>query len=251
MAMSTEELLLQMNILASKTDEATNPNMVYKSTATLNKGLNPEYFTGQNTKIVNAINKLASDVALNAIVSNDVADKVNEILKDTTDLEGAALWEETKELMGADTIIEGINKLLKGNSQQQLLGITEEDLGKILSVAKDEDGNLITKAIDMPTSDTPGIVGPIEANEVNYSHHNHPELSTVGLAIDYLLENQGTGNAPSGSVYWDSIIDKPEFASRLEMTATQLILRSDEDEIMSSVNLTTDSDIEDMIDSLL
>ena len=60
MAMTDEELLLQMNILTTATEN--NENMKYRANAALNKGLNPEFFTGNNTKIVNAINKLASEV---------------------------------------------------------------------------------------------------------------------------------------------------------------------------------------------
>ena len=75
MAMSDEELLLQMNILASKTED--NPNMVFKANKTLNKGLNPDYFTGQDTKIVNAINMLAETTVKVTEVAALVADKVN------------------------------------------------------------------------------------------------------------------------------------------------------------------------------
>mgnify|MGYP003296124153 CR=1 FL=1 len=48
MALTTEELLLQMQILTEKTDESTNPNMIYKKSKALNKGLNPEYYSGNN-----------------------------------------------------------------------------------------------------------------------------------------------------------------------------------------------------------
>ena len=56
MALTEEELKQQANVLATKTED--NPNMPYKANATLNKGLNPDYYSGQYTKIVNALNKL-------------------------------------------------------------------------------------------------------------------------------------------------------------------------------------------------
>ena len=115
MAMSDEELLLQMNILASKTED--NPNMVYKANATLNKGLNPEYFTGNNTKIVNAINHLAETSVKISDLSEAVADKVNELLLDTSSDANKAIWDNVKELMEMDTIIEGIQRILEGKQQ--------------------------------------------------------------------------------------------------------------------------------------
>ena len=56
MALTDQEKVLQAGILAEKTDTTTNPNMVYSTAGAANKGLNPAYFTGNNTKIVNAMN---------------------------------------------------------------------------------------------------------------------------------------------------------------------------------------------------
>ena len=56
MALTVEEKVLQAGILAEKTDETTYPNMVYNCIASKSTGLNPEYFTRYNTKVVSAIN---------------------------------------------------------------------------------------------------------------------------------------------------------------------------------------------------
>ena len=79
MALSEDVLKLQLDILASKTSD--NPDMVFKKNATLNKGLNPDYFSGQHTKIVNALNQLAdsSNKANTAVTS--FMDKMNNILQ--------------------------------------------------------------------------------------------------------------------------------------------------------------------------
>ena len=80
MALSEEAILQQINVLTTKTAE--NAEMIYKSIPALNKGLNPAYFTGNDTKIVNAINKIAAEVnALNTAVV-DMINKVNKIFKD-------------------------------------------------------------------------------------------------------------------------------------------------------------------------
>ena len=92
MAMTDEELMLQMNILASKISD--NPNMPIKSNAMLNKGLNPEFFSGNYTKVVNALNQLAVNADIANTNANLVADKVNELLLDTSNFENQAIWEQ-------------------------------------------------------------------------------------------------------------------------------------------------------------
>lgn len=245
MALTEEELLQQVNILATKTDEATNPNMVYKTNATLNKGLNPDYFSGQYTKIVNALNKLASSVEITTTKANDVATKVNELLLDTDAEDKAPIWEAVKELMGKETIIEGLQLLLEGGRQQQVLGLTVDDIGKVLSVAQDDEGNLITKAVEMIAGG--GSVTDIIAADVSYSNENFAEITNVASAIDYLLANGGSGVA--SSIEWDNIMNKPEIASSIALTETELVLQSDNG-IMSAVPLMADNDINTIIGEL-
>lgn len=242
MALTDEELLQQVNILATKTDESTNPNMVYKTSVILNKGLNPDYFSGQYTKIVNALNQLASNTDITTTKANDVASKVNELLLDTDSYDGAPIWEAVKELMGKETIIEGLQLLLEGGRQQQVLGLTVDDIGKVLSVAQDDEGNLITKAVEMIASG--GSVTDITAADVSYSNENFAEITNVASAIDYLLANGGSGVA--SSIEWDNIMNKPEIASSIALTETELVLQSDNG-AMSAVPLMADTDIDTII----
>lgn len=234
MAMSDEELLLQMNILASKTED--NPNMVYKANATLNKGLNPEYFTGNNTKIVNAINHLAETSVKTSDLSEAVADKVNELLLDTSSDANKAIWDNVKELMEMDTIIEGIQRILEGKQQDKVLGITPDDIGKILSVAQAEDGEMMVKAID-------NILNP---SQMEYTHEEHPEVKTVDGALDKLFELQGNGIS---EVTWDMIMNKPEIPTGLELTNESLVMMS-ENGNMSEVPLMTDEDVNNLLSDL-
>lgn len=234
MAMSDEELLLQMNILASKTED--NPNMAYKANATLNKGLNPEYFTGNNTKIVNAINHLAETSVKTSDLSEAVADKVNELLLDTSSDANKAIWDNVKELMEMDTIIEGIQRILEGKQQDKVLGITPDDIGKILSVAQAEDGEMMVKAID-------NILNP---SQMEYTHEEHPEVKTVDGALDKLFELQGNGIS---EVTWDMIMNKPEIPTGLELTNESLVMMS-ENGNMSEVPLMTDEDVNNLLSDL-
>lgn len=208
MALTEEQILQQINVLTTKTSE--NTSMAYKANATLNKGLNPEYFSGNNTKIVNALNLLAEKNAANDLTTKTVAAKVNEILLDTTSGSGIVIWTETKELMGKDTIIEGINSILKGEKAVQILGITEADINKVLSVAVDENGDLILKAIDQ-------ISG---------------------------------GGSIEKDITWEDILDKPEvIVDSMELSEDSLSLK-DGDKIVSSIPLMTEADVTELIEQL-
>ncbi len=236
MAMSDEELLLQMNILASKT--ADNPNMVYKANAVLNKGLNPEFFTGNNTKIVNAINLLAETCVKVEDVAEVVTNKINELLLDTSSDANKLIWDNVKELMEMDTIIEGIQRILEGKQQEKILGITPDDIGKILTVAQDTDGEMMVKAIDNVLN--PGVM--------EYTHEDYPEVTNVENALDKLFSLQNN-NANIDNVTWDMIMNKPQIPTGLELTTNALVM-NDEDGEMSSVPLMTDEDINTLITDL-
>lgn len=249
MAMTDEELLLQMNILATKTDSTTNPNMPYKTNATLNKGLNPTYFSGNYTKIVNALNQLAVASNRSESLVTDVSNKMNEILLDTSSTEGSATWENVKTLMGKPTVLEGIEQILSGNLQDKILNISIDDVGKVLIVDKDSEGRLITSTIEIA-----GLGEAVKAEEVVYSNPDRPEFTTVQSAVDYILNNEGNFGGGSGSsepveINWDDILGKPAIPTGLSLTETQLCLNSEE-ENMSAVDLMTDQDIDLIIQAL-
>lgn len=234
MAMSEEELKRQLDILTTKTSE--NPDMVYRANASLNKGLNPDYFTGNNTKIVNAINWLAENNVQTSQLAEIVANKVNEILLDTSIDANNDIWKNVKELMEMDTIIEGIQRILEGKQQDKVLGITPDDIGKILSVAQAEDGEMMVKAID-------NILSPAQ---MEYTHEDHPEVQTVEGALDKLFEMQSQSLT---EINWDMIMNKPEIPTGLELTNESLVMMSDNRE-MSEVPLMTDEDVSNLLSEL-
>ena len=234
MAMSEEELKRQLDILTTKTSE--NPDMVYRANASLNKGLNPDYFTGNNTKIVNAINWLAENNVQTSQLAEIVANKVNEILLDTSIDANNDIWKNVKELMEMDTIIEGIQRILEGKQQDKVLGITPDDIGKILSVAQAEDGEMMVKAID-------NILSPAQ---MEYTHEDHPEVQTVEGALDKLFEMQSQSLT---EINWDMIMNKPEIPTGLELTNESLVMMSDNGE-MSEVPLMTDEDVSNLLSEL-
>lgn len=236
--MTPEELKLQVDILTTKTDEQSNPDMIYHVNAALNKGLNPQYFEDNHTKIVNAINKLAEDAIMTHSIAKDIADKVNEILLDVSNEENKTIWEDTKHLMERDTIIEGIQRILQGKQQDKILGITPADIGKVLTVDQGSDGEMKVKAIDMSISNIP-------AEDVTYFNPDYDHISNVSEAIDMILNNiEGSGILDN--LTWDIIKGKPDIPNKLELTDRELILKSDDGD-MSSVDLVSDDDIDDML----
>lgn len=176
MALSEDVLKLQIDILASKTSD--NPDMVFKKNATLNKGLNPDYFSGQYTKIVNALNQLAdsSNKTNTAVIS--FMDKMNNILLDTSNEDNSKVFENLQDLMGAPTIIEGLVNVLEGKTQEQILSLKQEDIGKFLTVGKTEDNKLVLNAIDLV----------LNAESIEYTNEFLPEVHNVKEALEHIVE---------------------------------------------------------------
>ena len=254
MAMTDEELMLQMNILASKISD--NSNMVYKTNATLNKGLNPEFFSGNYTKIVNALNQLAADVNTANTNAYQVADKVNEILLDTSNFENQAIWEQLKTAMGQPTIIQGLIDLYAGKQSNKILGLGDlstEDVGKVLSIDTDEDGNLIFKAVSHVAE-----IPEVNATDIAYVNNFNDEITNVKNALDLIIDSIANGNIGDGgsetpstpsSVTWEMIENKPTIiADNISLSSTHLELK-DGDTVVSSVPLLSDGEIDALLES--
>ena len=250
MALTDEQLVLQADILASKTDSDTNPNMVYKTIASLNKGLNPEVFTANNTKIVNAINYLAGIVTNAEYLVSTMGTKMNEALLDLSSDENKAIWEQTKELMGKTNIIEGMQSILEGQQQDKILGITAADIDKVLSVARNDNGDLVVKAIDM--------IHPVsKVDEIEYTNNKSANIQNVKDALDYLFENMNNDNSGElgggvtiGEITWDMIEGKPEIiADQLVLTDNNLTL-SGQGSVISTIPLVDQQDIDELIAGL-
>lgn len=252
MALTDEQIQQQINVLTTKTSE--NTSMVYKTNATLNKGLNPAYFSGNSTKIVNALNDLANKNSINEASTLRVADKLNEILLDIDSTDGSAAWTEAKQLMGKNTIIEGMISLLSGEKVAQVLGVNEDAIGKVLSVDTNADGDLILKAIDQIA----GGSAEVKVEDIAYENRYVSSITNVKQALDYtvnaIANNEFEGGLGGGSIIgeitWDMIDDRPtEIADNLLLTGTHLELK-DGDTVISSVPLAQDNDIEGIIDDL-
>lgn len=152
MALTDQEKVLQAGILAEKTDEATNPNMTYSSMATNNKGLNPAYFVGNNTKIVNAINLTYKQVQMAMTTVTSFGDKINGVLLDTGTPEGLTKLEQLRTDMGHQTLVEGLidlyeNKLPTYAKNDSIEFATPEELVAMYNAIGTEPVNEESKEI--------------------------------------------------------------------------------------------------------
>jgi hypothetical protein len=252
MALSNEELKLQIDILTSRTDD--NDGMKYSKLPGINKGLNPDFFTGNNTRIVNAINKLAQDVAAMQTAVIDMINKTNGVILDVNSVENQEVWKETKRLMREDTIIEGIRAILEGRSQDRIFDLSEDDEGKILTVVIDDDGKPVVRPVEfnvdvLPDEKPEKPEEPVitSAYEVVYLNGELPGVETVGSAIDHILDQMKNIDF---EISWDDIQNKPSIGNKLELNEDSLSLVSEENAILSSVPLMNDEDVYDLVNTL-
>jgi Tfp pilus assembly pilus retraction ATPase PilT len=237
-ALTDEQILQQINVLTKKTSE--NPDMTYRSNASLNKGLNPEYFTNNSTKIVNAINDLAAANDNIKTLANDVSNKVNSILLDTDLYDNALIWDETKALMGKDTIIEGINAILKGDFQNKILNFTIDDAGKVLTVGMDDEGK--------PTTVAQTIESIVNVENLQYSNSKETSITNVKDALDYLFET--SNSTVVNEVDWNAIKNVPDLGSKLALNDSKLCLTDEKGKVISEVEIITNEDIENIINNM-
>lgn len=133
MALTDEEKVLQAGILAEKTDTATNPNMTYSASGITNKGLNPAYFTGNDTKFVNAMNATYKQAQMAVTTVNSFSDRMNNVILNTDTAAGLEKLEQLRVDMGQQTLVEGLidlyeNKLPTYATNDSIEFATPEEL---------------------------------------------------------------------------------------------------------------------------
>ena len=104
-----ERRQVQYDVLTYKLDATTNNKLVYKANAVLNKGLNPSYFSGNNTKIVNILNSFYKDIDYVKDAVTNVYSKFNPIILDTDNPDNQLILDQMRVATGKDTLIESIS----------------------------------------------------------------------------------------------------------------------------------------------
>lgn len=150
------------------------------------------------------------------------------------------LYPKTADVMVIDQ--DGNNlrdKMIAINEQIEVLSdaaFGDVDLSKY--VTKEEVAQEVANKVNELTSN-------IIAEDIKYSNEDFEELNSVASAIDYLLANNN-----SNIIFdWENMQNKPQLANKLELTQSELVLKSDDDS-MSSVPLMEDNDIDIIINQL-
>lgn len=109
-----ERKQVQYDVLTYKLDSTTNSKLVYKGSKTLNKGLNPNYFNGNNTKIVNILNDFYEVINTTKSTVAEVYNVFNPVILDTAVDSNKAILEAMRKATGKQTLIESVLALAKG-----------------------------------------------------------------------------------------------------------------------------------------
>lgn len=99
-------------VLTRKMDTTTNPLMVYKTSVLMNKGLNPDLFAGNGTKIVNILNDLKGDIKQIDQTVGEVYDKYNPVIGNPSLSVTQVYLNALRDVTGQQTIIEILYWLL-------------------------------------------------------------------------------------------------------------------------------------------
>lgn len=245
MALTDEQVLQQLTVLTEKTSD--NASMKYTKSARTNKGLNPEKFSSYNSKIVNAINLLYDDslqIQADAAASTKM---INDVMGSTLLVENKEVWDSVVAILtnikpAYNNMIYASKAILTGEAISQILQVSKEDKGKLLSIDVDEENHVIIKTV-AAGSGTGGDITSLDASSVTYSNTNITSLTNVKEAIDYMLTNNVS------EINWENIKNKPDLADGLGLTDAALVLKSGEKD-MSTVELMTETDVTEIVNTL-
>jgi hypothetical protein len=243
MALTDEQVLQQLNVLTEKTSD--NASMKYTKSTRTNKGLNPEKFSSYNSKIVNAINLLYNDslkIQADAAASTQM---INDVMGSTLVTENQEVWNSVIEILtnikpAYKNMIYASKAILTGEAISQILQVSKEDKGKLLSIDLDEENNVIIKTVPAGSG---GSITSLDASAVTYSNTNITSLTNVKEAIDYMLTNNVS------EINWENIKNKPDLADGLGLTDTALVLKSGEKD-MSTIELMNETDVTEIVNTL-
>lgn len=245
MALTEEQLAIQLQVLTEKT--SNNASMIYTTSTRTNKALNPDKFSNNNSKIVNAINLLYDDLLKTQKDAATSTQILNDVLGSTSVPENETEWNSVVEILRSispsyKNMINASKAILTGEAISQILQVSAADKGKLLSIDLDEENNVIIKTVTAGTG-SGGDITTLDASNVTYTNTNVASLTNVKEAIDYMLNNNVS------EINWENIKNKPNFVDGLELTDNALLLKSGENSV-STVELISDNDITEIISGL-
>lgn len=246
MALTDEQLAIQLQVLTEKT--SSNASMIYTKSTRTNKALNPDKFSNNNSKIVNAINLLYDDSVKTQADAATSTQILNNVLGSTLVPENETEWNSVVEILRSispsyKNMINASKAILTGEAISQILQVSAADKGKLLSIDLDEENNVIIKTVAAGGTGSGGDITTLDASNVTYTNTNVASLTNVKEAIDYMLNNNVS------EINWENIKNKPNFVDSLELTDSALLLKSGETSV-STVELINDNDITEIVNAL-
>lgn len=124
--LTDEEKDLQQKLFSTNTDK--NDNMNYSRIDVINKGLDPEFLSGNKSRMVNAINYAVSETNLNKKFNQNTYNKFANLIIDPNTVYGASKVSEMQNKLDP-TVVESICTLYDIISKPGISGIEyyEED----------------------------------------------------------------------------------------------------------------------------
>ena len=174
-----ERKQVQYDVLTYKLDSTTNDKLVYKASQLTNKGLNPDYFNGNETKIVNILNKFAESINLAVQTAQDVYNIYNPVILDTLTSEGKALLEKMRLATGKDTLVESVTALANGEIGG-LAFLNPDDSNDGFSIVYDADSQQFVLRESAPVIDQNLVLFEDEASKNDYLKHSICKVGQIG-----------------------------------------------------------------------
>lgn len=124
--LTDEEKVLQQKLFSTDTDK--NDDMNYSRIDVVNKGLDPEFLSGNKSRMVNAINYAVSETNLNKKFNQNTYNKFANLIIDPNTVYGASRVSEMQNKLDP-TVVESICTLYDIISKPGISGIEyyEED----------------------------------------------------------------------------------------------------------------------------
>ena len=146
---NNERKQVQYDVLTYRLDVTTNNKLVYKASKLGNKGLNPAYFSGNDTKLVNILNKFYEDIDYVKSTTTGVYSKFDPIVLDTDDPDNAAMLEAMRKATGKQTLIESILALARGEvGGLAVLNPTDAEDGFVVTFDKQQNKFVLKPAAE-------------------------------------------------------------------------------------------------------
>ena len=176
---STDKQQVQYDVLTFKLDSTTNPKLVYKTMQIVNKGLDPKFFSGNNAKLVNILNKFANDMKNTSDIVKKVYNTYNPVVLNTATDEGKALLEKMRLATGKDTLVESVTALANGEIGG-LAFLNPDDSNDGFSIVYDADSQQFVLRESAPVIDQNLVLFEDEASKNDYLKHSICKVGQIG-----------------------------------------------------------------------